>query len=88
MKLSTNARSIYNDMTMMYTRCLKRIKQEEFFKAGLDGYTITGYKGAIINAFNSACITKDEAVHLLEVLECYLMTISRSPEESEVMLDA
>ena len=88
MKLSTNAEAIYKDMESQYSRCITRLYEKEYFKAGLDGYTITGYKSAIINAFNSECITKDEAVHLLEVLKCYLMTISKLLEESEVLLDA
>lgn len=88
MKLSTNAKAIFEDMEIQYSRCITRLYEKEYFKAGLDGYTITGYKGAITNAFNSECITKDEAVHLLEVLKCYLMSISKLLEESEVMLDA
>ena len=88
MKLSTNAEAIYKDMESQYSRCITRLYEKEYFKSGLDGYTITGYKSAITNAFNSECITKDEAVHLLEVLKCYLMTISKLLEESEVLLDA
>lgn len=88
MKLSKYAEMIYKDMTYQYFRCIERLEKKELFKAGLYGYTITGYKGAITNAFNSECITKDEAVHLLEVLKCYLMFISKLLEESEVKLDA
>lgn len=57
-------------------------------KAGLDAYTITGYRGCITKAFNSSSITKDEQVHLLEVLKCYLLAISNLLSKSEVMLDA
>ena len=88
MKLSTNAEAIYKDMESQYSRFITRLYEKEYFKAAIDGYTIAGYKGAITNAFNSECITKYETVHLLEVLKCYLMTISKLLEESEMMLDA
>lgn len=87
MKLSANAKAIYEDMDIQYSRCITRLNEKEYFKAGLDAYTITGYIGAIKNAFNSDCITKDEQVHLSEVLRCYLLTISNLLPKSEVMSD-
>lgn len=87
MKLSTNAKAIYKDMESQYSRCITRIYEKEYFQADLDAYTITGYKGAITNAFDSGCITKDEAVHLLEVLKCYLLTISKLLPRSEGVSD-
>lgn len=88
MKLSANAEAIYKDMENQYSRCITRVYEKKYFQAGLDGYTITAYKYAIENAFHSECITKDEAVHLLEVLKCYLMYINKLLEESEVMKNA
>jgi hypothetical protein len=85
MKLSKNAEAIYKDMENKYSRCITRVYEKKYFQAGLDGYTITAYKEAIDNAYNSDCITKDEAVHLLKVLKCYLISISKLLEESEVM---
>lgn len=87
MKLSANAEAIFKDMEIHYSRCITRLYEKEHFKAGLDGYTIIGYKGAITNAFDSGCITMDEAIHLLEVLKCYLMSISKLLEKSEVLSD-
>lgn len=87
MKLSVNAKVIYEDMDIQYSRCITRLIEKEYFKAALDAYTITGYRGAITNAFNSDCITKDEQVHLLEVLKCYLLAISNLLSKSEVMSD-
>lgn len=87
MKLSTNAKAIYKDMESQYSRCITRIYEKEYFQAGLDGYTIPGYKDAITKAFDSGCITKDEAVHLLELLKCYLLTISKLLSQSEVLSD-
>lgn len=84
MKLSTNAEAIFRDMEAQYSRCITRFYEKEYFQAGLDGYILTGYKSAITNAFDNDCITKDEAIHLLEVLKCYLMYISDLLEESEV----
>lgn len=88
MKLSANAEAIYNDMETKYSRCITRVYEKKYFQAGIDGYTITGYKDAINNAYNSECVTKDEALFLLEVLKCYLMFIHKLLEESEVMKDA
>lgn len=87
MKLSANAKAIYEYMDTQYSRCITRVYEKEYFKAGLDGYTITGYKDAITNAYNSGCISKDEAVYLLEVLKCFLMSIIKLLGESEVMSD-
>ena len=87
MKLSANAEAIFKDMEIQYSRCITRLYEKEYFQAGLDGYIITDYKGAITNAFNSDCITKDEAIHLLEELKCYLLTISNLLSKSEVMSD-
>ena len=87
MKLSANAEAIYEDMDIQYSRCITRLIEKEYFKAGLDAYTITGYRGVITNAFNSDCITKDEQVHLLQVLKCYLLAISNLLSKSEVMSD-
>lgn len=39
------------------------------------------------NAFNTDYITKDELIHLLEVLKCYLLNISNLLPKSEVMSD-
>lgn len=89
MKLSANAEAIYKDMSTKYSRCLTRFYEEKYFKAGLDVCTITAYTEAIKKAYNSEFITKDEAVHLLEVLKCYLMAINKLSEEKfEVMKDA
>lgn len=88
MKLSTNAEAIYKDMESQYSRCITRLYEKKYFQASLDAYTITSYKGVITIAFNSERITKDEAAHLLEVLKCYLMAISKLLEESAVMMDA
>lgn len=87
MKLSTNARAIYNDMTMMYTRCLKRIKQEEFFKAGLDACLITGYKEAIFNAKRSGTIDNHDTTYLLKLLREYLIDSYNKLKGIEVMFD-
>lgn len=87
MKLSANAKAIYEDMDIQYSRCITRLNEKEYFKAKLDAYTITGYVGAIKNAFNSDCITKDELIHLSEVLKCYLLTISNLLPKSGVMSD-
>lgn len=87
MKLSANAEAIFRDMEIQYSRCITRLYEKEYFQAGIDAYTITGYKGAITKAFDNDCITKDEAIHLLEVLKCYLMSISKLLEESCVMSD-
>lgn len=87
MELSASAKAIYEDMNIQYSRCITRLMEKEYFKAGLDAYTITGYRVAITNAFNSDCITMDEQVHLLEVLKCYLLAISNLLSKSEVMLD-
>ena len=87
MKLSANAEAIFKDMENHYSRCITRVYEKKYFQAGLDGYTITGYKDAIKNAYNSECINKDEATHLLEVLKCYLMSINKLLEKSEVMSD-
>lgn len=87
MKLSANAEAIFRDMEIQYSRCITRLYENEYFKACIDRYTITGYKGAITKAFDNDCITKDEAIHLLEVLKCYLMSISKLLEESQVMSD-
>lgn len=88
MKLSANAEAIYKDMEIKYSRCITRVYEKKYFQAGLDVYTITAYKEAITNAFNSDCITKDEAVHLLEILKLFLMSIHKLLKESEVMKDA
>lgn len=88
MKLSANAEAIYKDMETKYSRCITRVYEKKYFQAGLDGYTITAYKDVIKNAFNSDCITKDEAVHLFEILKCFLMSIHKLLEKSEVMKDA
>ena len=88
MKLSANAEAIYKDMEIKYSRCITRVYEKKYFKAGLDGYTITAYKEVIKNAFHSECITKDEEVHLFEILKCFLMSINKLLEESEVMKDA
>lgn len=87
MKLSTNAKVIYNDMTMLYNRCLKRIKQEEFFKAGLDVYLITGYKEAIFNAKRSGIIDNHDTTHLLRILKYYLEDVYSAIKGIEVKLD-
>lgn len=88
MKLSTNARSIYNDMTMMYTRCLQRIKQEEFFEAGLDAYLIAGYKEAIFNAKRSGTIDNHDTTYLLKILKYYSEDVDLNIIGIEVKLDA
>lgn len=88
MKLSANAEAIYRDMETKYSRCITRAYEKKYFQAGLDGYTITAYKEAIKNAYNSECITKDEAVHLFEILKLFLMSINKLLEKSEVMKDA
>lgn len=88
MKLSANAEAIYKDMETKYSRCITRAYEKKYFQAGLDVYTIISYKDAIKNAFNNDCITKDEAVHLFEILKCFLMSIHKLLEESEVMKDA
>lgn len=88
MKLSANARAIYNDMTMMYTRCLDRIKQEEFFEAGLDAYVITGYKEAIFNAKRIGTIDNHDTTLLLKILKYYLEDTYLNIKEIEVKLDA
>lgn len=72
MKLLANAEAIFKDMENQYSRCITMVYEKKYFQAGLYVYTIT----------------KDEAVHLLEVLKCYLMSIGKLLEESEVMLDA
>lgn len=82
MKLSANAEAIFRDMEIQYSRCITRLYEKEYFQAGIDAYTIIGYKDAITKAFDSDCITKDEAIHLLEVLNCYLISISKLLEES------
>ena len=87
MKLSLNARAIYNDMTMMHTRCLKRIKQEEFFEAVVDAYLITGYKEAIFNAKRSGVIDNHDTTHLLKILKYYLEDIYLNIKGIEVKLD-
>lgn len=88
MKLSANATAIYNDMTMMYTRRLYRIKQEEFFEAGLDAYVITEYKEAIFNAKRSGTIDNHDTTHLLKILKYYLEDVYLNIKEIEVTLDA
>lgn len=88
MKLSANAEAIYKDMETKYSRCITRAYEKKYFQSGLDGYTITAYKEVIKNAFNSECITKDEAVHLLEILKLFSMSIHKLLEKSEVMKDA
>lgn len=85
MKLSTNAEAIFRDMEIQYSRCITRLYEKEYFQASLDAYTITGYRVAITKAFDNDCITKDEAIHLLEVLNCYLISISKLLGESKVM---
>ena len=87
MKLSVNAEAIFRDMEIQYSRCITRLYENEYFKACIDGYTITGYAGAITKAFDNDWINQDEAIHLLEVLKCYLLYISKLLEESEVMPD-
>lgn len=62
--------------------------EKKHFQAELDAYTIKGYKDAIKNAYNSECITKDEAVHLLEVLKCYLISIQKLLKESGAIIYA
>lgn len=88
MKLSANAEAIYKDMETKYSRCITRAYEKKYFQAGLDGYTITAYKDAIKNAFNSDCITEYEAVHLFEILKCFLTSIHKLLEESEVIKNA
>jgi hypothetical protein len=87
MKLSANAEAIFRDMEIQYSRCITRLYEKEYFQAGIDAYTITGYKVAITMAFDNDCITKDEAVHLLEVLKCYLLSISKLLAQRDVMSD-
>lgn len=82
MKLSANEEAIFRDMEIQYSRCITRLYKKEYFQAGIDAYTITGYKDAITKAFDNDCITKDEAIHLLEVLNCYLIFISKLMKES------
>lgn len=41
-----------------------------------------------IKCAKSSDFVNDEAVHLLEVLKCYLLSISKLLAESEVMADA
>lgn len=88
MKLSANAKAIYNDMTMLYTRCLKRVKQEEYFKAGLDAYLITGYKEAIVDVKRSGTIYNHDTAHLLKILKYYLEDVYLNIKGIEVKLDA
>lgn len=88
MKLSANAMAIYNDMTMLYTRCIKRVKQEEYFKAGLDAYLITGYKEEIFNAKRSGTIDNHDTTHLLRILKYYLKDVCLNIKGIEVMMDA
>ena len=85
MKMSPNAKAIYEDMDIQYSRCVARMVEKEYFKAGLEAYIITGYIGTITNAFNSDRSTMDEQVYLLEVLKCYLLAISNLLSKSEVM---
>lgn len=88
MKLSANAEAIFKDMEMQYSRCITRLYEKEYFQAVLAVYTIIGYNGIITKVFDSDCITKDETVHLLELLNCYIMSISKLLTESDVMKDA
>lgn len=88
MKLSPNAEAIFKDMENKYSRCITSVYEKKYFQAELDAYTIKGYKDAIKNAYNSECISKDEEVHLLEVLKCYLMSIQKLLKESEAIIDA
>ena len=81
MKLSANAEAIYKDMETKYSRCITRAYEKKYFQAGLDGYTITAYNEVIKNAFNSECITKDEAIHLSEILKCFLISIHKLLEK-------
>lgn len=82
MKLSANAEAIFRDMEIQYSRCITRLYEKEYFQACIDAYTIMGYKDVITKAFDNDCISKDEAIHLLEVLNCYLISISKLLEES------
>lgn len=88
MKISANAEAIVKDMEIKYSRCITRIYEKKYFQAGLDGYTIKAYKEAIENTYNSGCITKDEAVQLFKLLKCFLNSIHKLLEKSEVMKDA
>lgn len=88
MKLSANAEAIFKDMENLYSRCITRVYKKKYFQAGLDGYTISSYKEAIKGAYNSECITKDEAVHLLVILNCFLRSLNKLVEKREVMKDA
>ena len=84
MELSKNARAIYKDMTEQYIICFRRIKKEEFFKAGIYAYIITGYDGVIHKAKSSGNINNHDTAYLLKVLRDYLMCIYRALEEIEV----
>jgi hypothetical protein len=66
MKLSANAEAIFKDMEIQHSRCITRLYEKEYFQSALDGHIIMGYKRAITDAFDSDCVTKDEAAHLLE----------------------
>ena len=77
MKLSTFAEAIYKDMENQYSRCLIRVGKKELFKAGLDAFILGAYKDAIDKAYDSGCITKDEGLHLFEVLKCFVNGISK-----------
>ena len=48
MKISANAEEIFNDMNTLFKRFVRRIEQKELFKAGLDAYLMTGYKGQFL----------------------------------------
>ena len=82
MKLSANAEAIFRDMEIQYSRCITRLYEKEYLQADIEAYIIMGYKGVITMAFDNDWITKDEAIHLLEVLKCYLISISKLLEES------
>lgn len=84
MKPSTNAEEIFRNMKFQYSRCTTMLYEKDYSKAGLYVYIIMGYKGVITNDFDNDCITKYEAIDLLEVLKCYLTSISKILEESEV----
>lgn len=75
MKLSANAEEIFNDMNTLFKRFVRRIEQKELFKAGLDAYLMTGYKGAIFSASDNGMIDKQDMLCLCEALRTMLINM-------------
>lgn len=75
MKISANAEAIFNDMNTLFKRFVRRIEQKELFKAELDAYLMTGYKGAIISANDNGVIGEEDTLWLYEALRSMLINM-------------